>query len=466
MRLSLLLALMAFTAGCPTAPEPTLDDVLARGACAAVPTGPGTVHATDVTADQTWTAAGSPHLLKSIRVEATVTIEPCAVVVLEKGAKVQVGNSGAGAPGKVVAAGRFEGAKLEPVVFRAQRAGEFWGSLFVLPTGSLDLTWTALVNGGSADVSDTTAAIEARGEQQKPVRALLRLRHVFIKDSGAQGLTLRHYAGFAPDSEALVVTGAGAQPEADVRFPTGYALDAQPAGLNGIPRGSALTGNRREGILVRAVTRLDVDEAFVDRGVPYVIDGPFLMYDLGRSTLTLRLEAGVTLKFSKRGAGDVGLVLGDAASRAPVRLVAQGTADRPIVLTSAEGAPAPGDWAGVRMNLGASEGNAFEFVTVAFAGGATGANGYGCGPRTTVGGLLLIDWRPDTAFVKFCTFRDLLGAGVVSGWSSDAAGPDLSGTNTFSNVLPVPMEGACNVTRWAPAAGVGSCPGTRPLCVN
>ncbi len=466
MRPCSLAFLALLIAGCPTAKEPTPDEILARGACAAVPSGAGTVHAQNITADETWTAAGSPHLLKPIRIEATVTIEPCAVVVLEKNAQVQVGNSGTGKAGKVVAAGRFEGNRLEPVVFRSQTAGEFWGSLFVFPTGSLDLSYTALVNGGSKDMTDTNAAIEARGEQMKPVRPMVRTRHLVIKDSGGQGLTLRNYAGFASDSEALVVTGAGAQTEADARFPTGYALDLQPAGINSIPKGSVLTGNRREGIFVRSVTRLDVDEAFVNRGVPYVIDGSFLMYDLGMSLLTLRIEAGVTMKFLKKGAGDVGLTLGNKASRAPVRLVAQGTADKPIVLTSAEATPAAGDWAGVYLGLGAADGNVFEHVTVEYAGGATGARGFGCGPLSSVGGLLLIEWQPDTAFVKNCTFRNLIGAGIVSGWTSDMDGPNLAPTNTFSNISPVPMEGACNVTRWAPAAGVGSCPGMRPLCVN
>ncbi|MCU0699208.1 MAG: hypothetical protein MUC96_22095 [Myxococcaceae bacterium] len=467
MRLLLLTASCVSLLACPSGPrEVTAEQLLARGDCPAMPSGAGTVHADTITADETWTAATSPHVLKSIRIEATVTIEPCAVVLVERNARVQVGNSGTGKAGKVVAAGRLEGNVLEPVVFRPQNAGDFWGSLFVFPTGSLDLSYTALVNGGQKDTPDTNATIEARGEQMKPVRPMIRARYVVIKDSGSQGLTLRNYAGFAADSEALIVTGAGAQPEADARFPTGYALDLQPAGINSIPKGSVLTGNRREGILVRSVTRLDVDEAFVNRGVPYVIDGSFLMYDLGRSTVTLRIEAGVTMKFKKSGAGDIGLTLGNLASRAPVRLIAQGTAEQPILLTSAEATPAPGDWAGVYLGNVASDGNVFESVTVEYAGGATGTRGYGCGPLSNVGGLLFIETRPETAFVKNCTFRNLLGAGIVSGWTSDADGPNLAPTNTFSNIAPVPMEGGCNVTRWAPAAGVGSCPGMRPLCVN
>jgi hypothetical protein len=446
--------------------EVTAEQLLSRGDCPAVPSGAGTVHDQPITADETWTAAGSPHVLKSIRIEATVTIEACAVVRLEKNARVSIGNSGMGKAGKVVAAGALDGATLKPVLFAPQTAGDFWGSLFVFPTGSLDFSYTALRNGGQKDTPDTNATIEARGEQLKPVRPMLRLRHVAIRDSGAQGLTLRSYAGFSADSEALFISGAGAQPEADARFPTGYAIDLQPAGINSLPKGSVLTGNRREGILVRQVTRLDVDEAFVDRGVPYVIEGHFLMYDLGMSTLTLRIEPGVTMKFLKKGAGDVGLTLGNLASRAPVRLVAQGTAEKPIVLTSAEATPAPGDWAGVYLGNVAADGNAFEHVTVEYAGGFTGARGYGCGPLSNVGGLLFIDSRPDSAWVKNSTFRNLIGAGIVSGWTSDADGPNLASTNTFSAITPVPMEGGCNVTRWAPAAGVGLCPGTRPLCVS
>jgi hypothetical protein len=71
--------------------------------------------------------------------------------------------------------------------------------------------------------------------------------------------------------------------------------------------------------------------------------------------VTLRLEPGTTLRFAfvdrdGDGVGDAGLhVLG--------RIEAAGTPEAPIVMTSAEGDPQPGDWQG--LVLDASAGNVF-----------------------------------------------------------------------------------------------------------
>ena len=465
MRHLLAAALFSLLACSPPMRTITPDDVVARGDCPAL-TGMGTSHNATVTADETWTAAASPHVVSSLRVEATLTLEPCAVVVFKKGAELAVGNSSStGKAGKVVANGTFDGTKLLPVVFRAETAGDRWASFFVNVTGSLDFSYTAISSGGSKDASSTNAAIEARGTQAKPLQKKLRMKYVVIRDSGSQGLTLRGYSAFSDDSEKLFISGSGAEPEADARFLTGFPLDIQPGGVATIPKESVLTGNKRDAIYIRSVTRLDVDETFPNRGLPYVFNGTFLMYDLGMSTLTLTIEPGVTMKFEKEGQGSMGLTLGNKASMAPVRLIARGTAASPILLTSAAATPMAGDWGGVYMANGPADGNVMENVTVEYAGGFTGANGFGCGPGTNVGGLMLLEWRPNDAFVKNCTFRNLIGAGIVSGWLSDQAGPDLSATNTFSAIADVPMQGHCNVTKWAPAAGVGGC-GTRPVCVN
>lgn len=463
-RLTVLLGAV-LTLGCP---EPmrtiTPDDVAKGGDCPAT-TGAGTAHTMNVTADETWTAAGSPHVVSSLRLEATVTLEACAVVLLKKEAVLTIGNSNAtDKAGKLIAQGTFDGTTLKPVVFRAETAGERWSNVFVQQTGSLDLSYTAVLNGGNRNAASTNAAIEARGNQAKPLQKKVRAKYVVVRDSGSQGITLSGYASFTDDSEELFISGSGAEPEIDSRFLTGFPLDLEPGGVGTIPKKSTLTGNRRDAVFIRSVTRLAVDEQFRNVGVPYIVHGDFLMYDLDKTPLTLTIEAGVTMKFEKQGSGNLGLTLGNKASQATVKLLAQGTAAAPILLTSAETSPAIGDWRGVYMANGPADGNAMEFVTVEYAGGFTGTTGFGCGPGTNVGGLLLIDWRPNDAFVKSCTFRHLNGAGIVSGWSSDLDGPALAGNNTFEDIVAIPMQGSCNVTKWAPATGPGCA--SRPLCVQ
>src|SRR5256885_5877906 len=68
----------------PAAPAPAAtspDAAPTPPAGCATPTGPGTEHATSITADETWTAAASPHVIVyDLDVKgATLTIEPCAM---------------------------------------------------------------------------------------------------------------------------------------------------------------------------------------------------------------------------------------------------------------------------------------------------------------------------------------------------------------------------------------------------
>ena len=68
--------------------------------------GPGTEHAGTISADETWTAAGSPHHVTGdldIR-GATVSIEKCAVVNVASGAVISVGET-SGAVARLVASG-------------------------------------------------------------------------------------------------------------------------------------------------------------------------------------------------------------------------------------------------------------------------------------------------------------------------------------------------------------------------
>jgi parallel beta-helix repeat protein len=79
--------------------------------------------------------------------------------------------------------------------------------------------------------------------------------------------------------------------------------------------------------------------------------------------VTLRLEPGTTLRFAfvdrdGDGVGDAGLhVLG--------RIEAEGTPAAPIVLTSAQGDPQPGDWQGLVFD--ASNGNRFTWCRFEYA---------------------------------------------------------------------------------------------------
>lgn len=79
--------------------------------------------------------------------------------------------------------------------------------------------------------------------------------------------------------------------------------------------------------------------------------------------VTLRLAPGTVLEFAyedRDGDGN-----GDNGLHVRGRIVAAGTEEAPVLLTSAEKEPRPGDWAGLLLDN--SRGNLFEFSTIEYA---------------------------------------------------------------------------------------------------
>jgi hypothetical protein len=425
------LALLIAACGAdPEAPEPTTCPP---------PSGPGTEHRAMVAADETWTAAASPHIVPTaLDIRATLTLEPCAVVRIAEGSTLTVGDSVT--PGRIVALGG-DG----EILMESASETQPFGGITVL-NGGLDFDGVTVLRGGQ-----NGAAIDVRGPDDGSVSSQLRLRRTRIVDAAGSGIRLQRGAGFASDSDDLTIIGAGTAMRPD----EGHPIDIDPPGIGTIPAG-LYVGNRFDTIVVRSPwPRVIVDEAFHDRGVPYRIATRFLMYDPDGEDLTLTIEPGVTMLFDRLDAsGGAGFRLGSSASGSSVRVVAEGTADAPIVLRSGADAPQPGDWSGVVWESGPPTGNVVRHATFAHAGGETQTRGYGCGTPENVGGLVIIDWAPAEAFVTAIAFRDTRGAGIVSGWRLEAgqAPVDLRADNVFEGIVDYGTEGHCDVAEWWPDA--------------
>ena len=428
-----LCALALLIAACgadPEAPEPTTCPP---------PSGPGTEHRAMVAADETWTAAASPHIVPTaLDIRATLTLEPCAVVRIAEGSTLTVGDSVT--PGRIVALGG-DG----EILMESASETQPFGGITVL-NGGLDFDGVTVLRGGQ-----NGAAIDVRGPDDGSVSSQLRLRRTRIVDAAGSGIRLQRGAGFASDSDDLTIIGAGTAMRPD----EGHPIDIDPPGIGTIPSG-LYVGNRFDTIVVRSPwPRVIVDEAFHDRGVPYRIATRFLMYDPDGEDLTLTIEPGVTMLFDRLDAsGGAGFRLGSSASGSSVRVVAEGTADAPIVLRSGADAPQPGDWSGVVWESGPPTGNVVRHATFAHAGGETQTRGYGCGTPENVGGLVIIDWAPAEAFVTASAFRDTRGAGIVSGWrlENGQAPVDLRADNVFEGIVDYGTEGHCDVAEWWPDA--------------
>ena len=133
------------------------------------------------------------------------------------------------------------------------------------------------------------------------------------------------------------------------------------------------------------------------------------------------------------------------------------------MFTSDSETPAAGDWVGLYLDASPPAGNKLTYAQVLYAGADSQTSSYGCGPGDNDAAILITDWRPDDAFIQNVEIGASAGSGIMSGWSSDADGPDLKSGNVFSEIA-----NGCDVSRWKNATDT-ACPGRtdeRPSASN
>lgn len=414
------------------------------------PTGPGTEHAGFIQSDEVWSAADSPHIITHhVEVRgATLTIEPCATVVVNEGYYISVGET-SGNPALLVAKGEVQEDIVRPVVFKAASDSVWWAGLAAVTTGFLELEYAVVSRAGHANgpgVGHPSAITAYGNDNRTEVIPNVSLKHVVIDDSANLGLSAMASGGFTDDSTDVIVSNAGSQGGRSSDIQTTHAAYLEAPAIHTLPAGS-YEGNTVDAILAKAPFTLATDETFLNRGVPYQIVSWFHMVPPNAEPTTLTLEPGVTLQFGGEDFQEnIGLVLGDQGK--PVRLIADGTQDAPITFTSGASTPAAGAWSGVTWDDAPSVGNVMNYVTLEYGGGESGANGFGCGPGDN-DSLLFLAWEPQEAFIQNCTFRESASGAIVSAWQSDAAGPDLSSPNTFEAIA-----NGCSVSVHKDANGV------------
>lgn len=415
-----------------------------------VPTLGPTTHRTDVTRDTTWTAATSPHIVETdvdILDGATLRIEPCVEVRFAKDTHLRVAYPAIPNSGALIA----EGTEQKPITFKGE-GGVRWSSLFIYAPGTARLAYVTIENGG-ADRFEGNASINVvAGDVGAP---MLFVDHVTVRGSLGTGVRFEGAGTFIAGSQALTITGSGNGENPYPLAISEHAFDALPTG--------SYTGNRTDEIVIDPVgTRVAgsgvVRDATVhERGVPYHVGRSSLDNLLigggGAGTLaTLTFEPGVVMKFEPGAALHVQRFSDLQPSTAAIR--ALGTAEKPVVFTSAATTPRSGDWRGLWFGGVPRANNVLDHVRIEYAGAWCGCQLLTCSDITSFNGAVIFNAQPPSAFITNTTFANIEGHGITQGF--DGTLVNFRPGNTFENVS------GCAQTR--PRDTVASCPSPRPVC--
>lgn len=407
--------------------------------CVAPTKGP-TTHPGSINADETWTADTSPHVLPyDTTIYKTLTLEPCAEVLLADGRQITIRGDG-----KLLA----EGTATRRIHIGAKETGKPFANVRTLGT-TARFAYTTIDGGGKPlATSDYLAGtLDFSADQLKPTQGTLFVDHVTIAGSASNGIVFTGNAGFAEGSNALVIKGAAAHP-----------MSIWARSVGGIPVG-AYTGNGKDQILLPATSNnetINETTTLHERGVPYLVghatSGGDLRVDVpqGQPGVTLTIEAGVVMRFKKGGIFHIAVASGTNPARGS--LVAVGTVEKPIVFTSDEAAPAPGDWLGLRFGELPTTINKLDHVRVEHAGGASSSGSGSCPDNSELrndAAIRITGW-PSTQFI---TNTEIVGSptnGIDRGWRDDREKIDFLSTIKFTDVA------LCNQTYPPNAANV--CP--------
>jgi hypothetical protein len=388
-----------------------------------------------------------------VRNGATLTIEPWAEVRFAAGTGLQVAFPLTPNTGKLVA----EGTATKPITFTSNGADP-WASLYVAAPGTARLAYATFENGGGERFGDG-ATIIAAGNGEMPADPILFVDHVTIKKSHGTGAWLQRGATFAPGSQELTVTASGG--EGDDRSP--YALEISEHAIDALPTGK-YTGNLKDEILVRtegdggAASGLVTDATMHDRGVPYHLgDSEGDSFTIGGAAdghvTTLTIEPGVVMKFEPKTAFNIQTFTTEKPSTAVIR--ALGTAEKPIVMTSAAATPKAGDWRGLWFGGVPQAANQIDHVRIEYAGYDCACSTVSCSANFERAEAAVIFFQPPpSAFITNTVFKEIAGHGITEGYGG--AFVNFRPTNSFEGVTGCPQT--------LPTPPLQDCAEPRPTC--
>ncbi len=359
----------------------------------------------DITPDTT-TPASSLH------------IDPGVTLELGRGANIVV-DSQNGKSGKLEIAGTSQ----DPVTIKRSGSSP-WGGVLINGPATGSLSYTTLEGGGYDTGSNAGASLVVFGTEQPPLQPIVKVDHVTVKGSVGRGVMVDRYASFISGSTNLTISGSGAS---STTYTRPLAIGAHA--LTSVPVGT-YTGNKVDQIYIdSSPIDLDTDETIHDRGVPYLDQGLTVAQGNQPTAPTLTVEAGVHLLFEP----------GERLDIFAGSLEVDGTAQKPVVISSAAASPARGDWVGIVFDSTAAPfPQKIDHAVIADAGGPSGAANWTCDPVVNGtqldenAGVLILGWAPSSEFVTNTQIKMSGGHGIVRGWDlTQGPATDFTPTNTF-----------------------------------
>ncbi len=264
-----------------------------------------------------------------------ITIEPGTVFLMDSTSSLLIGWRSD--PAKIAARGTAE----KPILFcGTEKAKGHWKNIEFL---------TGTVPGSVFE----HVRIEDAGREDNAllVNADVDLKSVGVYDSGAIGISMKM---LGKNSENITVKGSTLHP-----------LDLHGAmAVTNLPDGD-YTGNGEDIALFHGGGENIV---FNDRGIPYRQVQERVTYGSAGESRQVTYNAGVEYQLC---AGCY-LQLGWRSDQTTFKSL--GTAEKPVIFTSASATPKPGDWNGVQLLSGIMEDSKIEFTEFHWGGKPEGAN--------------------------------------------------------------------------------------------
>ncbi|MDF2695293.1 MAG: Fibronectin type domain protein, partial [Labilithrix sp.] len=199
-----------------------------------------------------------------------------------------------------------------------------------------------------------------------------------------------------------------------------YPLEVGESAVPTVPTG-VYTGNGKDELLLDPETvsgggGFQVNTTMRSYGVPWHIgragDHDALQIGNNNRDAVLTIEAGTKILFE---AGAVLQIEAEEDGGASA-IRALGTADRPVVFSSAATAPAPGDWRGLYFNGPPSDKNALQHVRIEYTGADCHCSMVTCTEGVgTYEAAIIFSRPPPRMFLESSVLAHGSGHGVVAG---------------------------------------------------